>query len=329
MDIENYATRLERKKHFLDRITPDLWFDASTGNTLTASEVVRSYGSFDEGIAKKYPWLIELKNSISVSFIKTQRLEARKFFTSPPWHPERRRKNNSVINLCAEKMKGIVATALSDYGKISQNLDQSFPNRLLEKNTPTFSKSDLKLKMNSIEEFREKLKEIKLLGEENSIIYDKIDIDELSDTHLKVLSTYVDDTQKKLDTLRSLSRKVEVMLNKINKKFNHKKLEIDPEFGISVFDKDNKRLCLDVLSSGEQHEIVLVFDLLFNSPDGALILIDEPEISLHISWQREFLDDLMDIVQLNNMEVIIATHSPNIIDKHYDLMVELSSKIKG
>jgi predicted ATP-binding protein involved in virulence len=79
------------------------------------------------------------------------------------------------------------------------------------------------------------------------------------------------------------------------------------------------------LSSGEQHELVMIYDLLFRVPDNALILIDEPELSLHVAWQKKFIPDLQEIQKLRSIQVIIATHSPQIINDRWDLAVELSS----
>lgn len=69
--------------------------------------------------------------------------------------------------------------------------------------------------------------------------------------------------------------------------------------------------------------MVLFFELLFKSNDKSLILIDEPEISLHISWQNCFIKDLKEITKINNIDVLIATHSPDIIADNWDLRVEL------
>ena len=53
------------------------------------------------------------------------------------------------------------------------------------------------------------------------------------------------------------------------------------------------------------------------------VLIDEPEISLHIEWQQGFIDDLFRILELKNLNFIIATHSPYIVDAHYLNQIDL------
>ena len=84
-------------------------------------------------------------------------------------------------------------------------------------------------------------------------------------------------------------------------------------------------LPLGALSSGEQQEIVLLYELLFRLKPNSLVLIDEPEISLHVAWQKKFLEDLTKITELASFDVLIATHSPQIIHKRWDLTVELES----
>jgi predicted ATP-dependent endonuclease of OLD family len=74
---------------------------------------------------------------------------------------------------------------------------------------------------------------------------------------------------------------------------------------------------------------VLFFELLFETEKNSLILIDEPEISLHVSWQKKFITDLMDIIDLNQFDVVLATHSPQLIGRWGDLVVELGDVFEG
>ena len=87
-------------------------------------------------------------------------------------------------------------------------------------------------------------------------------------------------------------------------------------------------MLLTQLSSGEQHEVVLLFELIFKAKDNVLVLIDEPELSLHIAWQKTFLSDLQKIIKLQNISVILATHSPQIINSNWDLVVDLEKGVR-
>jgi predicted ATP-binding protein involved in virulence len=68
---------------------------------------------------------------------------------------------------------------------------------------------------------------------------------------------------------------------------------------------------------------VLTYDLLFNVKPNSLVLIDEPEISLHVTWQKEFLNDIVRIAAINSSRFIVATHSPQIINKFWSQTVGL------
>ncbi len=67
----------------------------------------------------------------------------------------------------------------------------------------------------------------------------------------------------------------------------------------------------------------MFYELIFNTKVGDMIFIDEPELSLHITWQNKFINDLKEVTSMNSVAVVIATHSPDIIDKNWDLRVEL------
>ncbi|UQR61817.1 ATP-binding protein [Bradyrhizobium sp. C-145] len=75
--------------------------------------------------------------------------------------------------------------------------------------------------------------------------------------------------------------------------------------------KANKTIPLDALSSGEKQMISLLAKL-FLYPDNKIILIDEPELSLSIDWQKQILLDVMNAPLCK--QVIAITHSPFIFD---------------
>lgn len=65
---------------------------------------------------------------------------------------------------------------------------------------------------------------------------------------------------------------------------------------------------LNSLSSGERKIIALAFYAIF--ADRAILIMDEPELSVSILWQERLLADLLDYGNFNS--IIIATHSPYI-----------------
>lgn len=70
-------------------------------------------------------------------------------------------------------------------------------------------------------------------------------------------------------------------------------------------------LDLRLLSSGEKQLLTILMTVLLEDGDNTLLLMDEPEVSLHIEWQQELIDT---ILLLNpNVQIILSTHSPAII----------------
>lgn len=65
------------------------------------------------------------------------------------------------------------------------------------------------------------------------------------------------------------------------------------------------------LSSGEKQLFLRALSLKFLEVNNSIILIDEPEISLHPEWQRKIIDVYKSIG--HNNQLIIATHSPHVI----------------
>ena len=76
---------------------------------------------------------------------------------------------------------------------------------------------------------------------------------------------------------------------------------------ITIFSGKNE-LSLDKLSSGECKIIALCFLALCS--DYALLILDEPELSVSIIWQEKLLVDLLDYGTFTS--IVVATHSPYI-----------------
>lgn len=67
------------------------------------------------------------------------------------------------------------------------------------------------------------------------------------------------------------------------------------------------------LSSGEQQMLALLVKVAISATPNALILIDEPEISLHVSWQRLLPVMLSRMCEHFECDMVVATHSPLLV----------------
>lgn len=84
--------------------------------------------------------------------------------------------------------------------------------------------------------------------------------------------------------------------------------------GLSVVSQ--RETSFSELSSGEQNRLLLAFKIVANFSPGCLILIDEPEISLHLHWQMDFHNFLKKLLPPEqSWHVVVATHSPLIISE--------------
>ncbi len=120
--------------------------------------------------------------------------------------------------------------------------------------------------------------------------------------------------------------KAELLINLLGEKFTFKTPIVDKD-GLEFVEENGEMTPFTALSAGEIRLTEFYTDLFFNTPDGALLLIDEPEISMHIAWQFTLVDDIEEICRtLFGAHAIIATHSPQILGGHRDLQVDLGEQ---
>lgn len=76
------------------------------------------------------------------------------------------------------------------------------------------------------------------------------------------------------------------------------------------------------LSSGEKQMLVIMLTVLVEDGEHCALLMDEPEISLHVEWQKELLGLIRELNP--NVQVILSTHSPALIMNGWmDLVTEV------
>jgi ABC-type transport system involved in cytochrome c biogenesis ATPase subunit len=81
---------------------------------------------------------------------------------------------------------------------------------------------------------------------------------------------------------------------------------------------------LQVLSSGERHVLSLIFSATHMRSSDGIVLIDEPELSLHVDWQRIILGEILK--QAGGRQVIACTHSPEVAAEHITNLRELAPR---
>ena len=86
--------------------------------------------------------------------------------------------------------------------------------------------------------------------------------------------------------------------------------------------ESNKRL-----SAGEKQFLIVMLTVLMQRNEERILIMDEPEISMHLDWQRTLIENIQTLNP--NCQIIIATHSPGVIMDGWEQFVEnMSSLIK-
>ena len=319
----------------LDQIGRSTWRQLSSGEILGLEGVLDLYADYlpiSHDIHDEVPpWLVTIRRSVPVHFVGTERLACstpsdhvspiiqfnRGYSGSTP---------NRTVRIYSEQLGQMVKSTLAEYGTLSQALDRTFPVRLVaEPATPALQTLELKKKLGEVEKRRSEIVKAGLLAQGEGPFSVPV-IDNVDPSRQGVLDVYAEDAMEKLRVFDDLYTRVNIFKRIANARLLYKEVSVS-ESGLKVASSADTDLDLELLSSGEQHELVLLFDLLFNTEENSLIMIDEPELSLHVAWQEAMLGDLKDMAVLSSFHALLATHSPEIIGDRWDLTVELKGAV--
>lgn len=120
-----------------------------------------------------------------------------------------------------------------------------------------------------------------------------------------------------------LSESVIVFKDIMNDFLLDKEIQVDENDHIVFLLDNGTTLPLSSLSSGERQIFIIFYRLLFETSLSSFVMIDEPEISLHVSWQQKMGRTMKDIARLRDLQMAVATHSPQIVHDDWDLTNEL------
>lgn len=138
------------------------------------------------------------------------------------------------------------------------------------------------------------------------------------------------------DQAEHINQRIQEFFKVVNRLFGktNKTLTIDPWTNMLVFDNQGEKIQLYSLSSGEKQLLIILLRVFLMDNQPYILLMDEPEISLHIEWQYRLIEEIR---ALNpNCQIITSTHSPSLFgdgwsDKLFfieDLITSTSVKSK-
>jgi predicted ATP-binding protein involved in virulence len=322
LKVELKETDVEReieKSGYFRKNNGRLWLNSLSDpweedNEYTTDDIVRGNPSiFDSIIQGNGKSILLFLNSLEAYLIKDQRL----LQTNQSEKQIESQKNKTSIVANSEDLSNKIKYCISHFARSIQQKESSLVDDLIASKTDILEKDDYFLRL-------EKLKsQINVLRN-----YEIIDIsiptwsDSYSDDTKKILSVWIKNYESNLEVFQDLLDRLNILCEIITTKdFANKTLKI--KNGYEFVSPQKKSIDIASLSSGEQHLIVMLYELLFKAAKGTLVLIDEPEISLHVIWQLGFLDDIIKISQKRDLQIVVATHSPQIIGEKWDFTTDL------
>ncbi|MBY9074433.1 AAA family ATPase [Nocardioides sp. WL0053] len=305
----------------------DRYRDERNGDYLTLA-AVRAYAPSRNVLSPEVQWGLEqLRHEVPnmPSFIiDTRRLDVSPPEDDPAWRNGRSasgRNATSRIEHYLERVTAQMDRARRNAIRSSQQADISFAERALASARKTVNEPALRERYNQV------VAQYNDLGRNGLTVGDApIPFPEKTNpTVRRILDPFVEDWEKRLAPLVPLNEKIKLFRALLDDKLesSFKRTSAHAQ-GIHITDIHGRRLNVNRLSSGEQHLLALYTRLLFDTRRGTLVLIDEPEISLHPAWQHAFVRDIDRVAELVPMQVVIATHSPSIVNERWDLEEPLS-----
>lgn len=220
------------------------------------------------------------------------------------------------IEKVREALMAELETAQQDYLRYSQEVDSKFIKKVLYPDYEDCSQASYNELKDEVESLMKTIVKYKLAL--------KVEIPEYNEKNRAVLFAYLKGLEEKFSKFSTILEKTNLFHKMLTSKgFANKSVEISPQHGFIIKADKGDILKTHQLSSGEQNEIVMLYRLVYEVPDQSLLLIDEPENSLHVAWQKTIVDDMKEIASVKRLQIIIATHSPSIVSKGRSMTQDL------
>lgn len=153
----------------------------------------------------------------------------------------------------------------------------------------------------------------------------------VSGNRLQLLSTILEPHLASLiaryEVLRPPYLLVNTFVDTLNKFFRDKRITYSVRHGFQVVvpnaDEKLEQIAPSQLSSGEQQLLLLFCHVLTTRDSPNIFIIDEPELSLNILWQRMLVTSMLEVAKGSELQLILASHSMEILAKHRNRVVSM------
>lgn len=270
-------------------------------------DLVENNEKFYDAIARELgqTTFLMLLSNISTTYVKAQRI------------------NVDLEKSSIEDIVGNLKTRLENdhnkYLQVAEQHDNKFMDRLMSSS-----------KKYTKERYEREAKKISIRIEElkNFGLVNALKIPNYVESKSEILTAYIQDVSEKLENYKTTIIKIKLFSELLkNKNFVNKKITYSPLYGLRVISTiDGSFININKLSSGEQNEIIMLYNFIYNVSNDSILLVDEPENSLHVVWQKDLFNELEKISKTIKTQIIIATHSPQIIGNRWNDCYDLYEK---
>ena len=277
-------------------------------------------------------WLQEWHQHLQrVSMLPSVRLPVQ----SSMWAEMGRVPEGSKLDTVREQIQHSVQQALKDYAQTVREHERNLPGQLIQalQGTEEVSTEESRDLFEHLQEQERCLEELQLIspGATESIL-------PTGATYLpeqgRLLRCYCENILERFHTLQHCPHRLKLLLDTLNLWLHRKHFQTDStgQLELRVMDRNGELrqpLSLDKLSSGEQQLVYLLGLLIFDTQPKQLVLLDEPELSLHPAWQDDFFPLLQQICELNGCYLLMATHSPSLVGDDWNIVCELADQVEN
>jgi energy-coupling factor transporter ATP-binding protein EcfA2 len=140
-----------------------------------------------------------------------------------------------------------------------------------------------------------------------------------------MITPYLDSINAKLKALEKLKDTLIFFIGSVNQYFTNKILSFNLSSGFILTQIGGETISFNSLSSGEKQLLLLFIHTITATDQATIFIIDEPEISLNIKWQRKLINTLTRFSNDKNIQYILATHSIELLSTNLDQVFKLEN----
>ncbi len=283
------------------------------------------YLSDDRKIKTNLTMLLdETKDSIEISNIPLEMLKNTKSFSI----------NDAFLLMAIGKVENWFKTEVNIGNSIGQNDIQEIYFNIIENLLDDSKKEEQSSNITiNKKDFLEKLKKLNSRNQEfmkYELILDyKLEkyidlINKISKDKLEAISTtlnpYIDGIEKRLNAIESTKNIINTFITILNEFYLGKELSFSITTGLTINSTYGEKEILKptMLSSGEKQLLLLFCNTISAREEASIFIIDEPELSLNVVWQRKLIDALLSFSEDSSIQFILASHSIELLTQYQE-----------